>query len=231
MEAAPVTVRTRLPVATKEVFGADWTEVPVVVDGDRLLVLVFQALFDPTATALLPRLVDGIGTGRTDTLRDLLERILPRYGLFAEGTYYAVQCADEAAFATVAEARADTAAYPRLRGFVRGSDIGGERFLDACAGWGTRAGEAVEDEAVVSDVPTLVLAGRFDPITPPSWGRLAVQTLANGSFFEFPGIGHGVGPAHPCPEGLTVAFVHDPMATPDAACIATMSGPAFAPPI
>ena len=81
-----------------------------MVDGDRLLELVFQAMYDPTAIALVPRLVDGIAAGRTDTLRDLLERFLPQYGLFAEGAYYAIHCADEVAFATVAEARADAEA-------------------------------------------------------------------------------------------------------------------------
>lgn len=80
---------------------------------------------------------------------------------------------------------------------------------------------------MTSDIPSLVLAGDFDPITPPDWGTRAAQTLENSYFFQFPGIGHAVSVSHPCPEAMTVAFVRDPTREPDASCMAEMEPLAF----
>jgi hypothetical protein len=80
---------------------------------------------------------------------------------------------------------------------------------------------------VESDVPSLILAGDYDPITPPAWGRRAAQTLEKSFFFQFPGIGHGASFSHPCPEAITVAFVQDPTREPDASCMAEMEPLAF----
>lgn len=68
--------------------------------------------------------------------------------------------------------------------------------LDVCAFWGAAPPPPHENEGVVSDIPALVLAGTFDPITPPSYSRLVAQTLSRSSFFELPDEGHGIiGPA------------------------------------
>ncbi len=41
----------------------------------------------------------------------------------------------------------------------------------ACKIWNVPAAPAVENQAVTSDVPTLVFSGEFDPITPPAYGQ------------------------------------------------------------
>jgi pimeloyl-ACP methyl ester carboxylesterase len=231
LDASPVTVDAWLPDSFGPEGPQGGREHEVVVAGDGLLSVVFQALYVHNLIVLLPRLIDQLGEGRTDTLRFLLEGLVPQYGLGTEGAFYSIQCADEAAFTTAEAAAAEELAYPRLRGLVRSSTFAGEGFLAACAGWGAATAAPIEDEAVVSDVPTLVLAGQFDPITPPSAGRLALQTLANGSFFEYPGIGHGAVGSHWCPADMAVAFLDDPTVVPDAACMAAMGGADFAHPL
>jgi pimeloyl-ACP methyl ester carboxylesterase len=231
LQSTPLTVNVWLPDPTGMVDTRTGRDVAVAVDGDQLLSLVFQALYYPEGIVLLPRLIDQLGDGKTGTLQFLLAALLPIVGLSTEGAFYSIQCADEADFAAAAAARAEAEAYPRLRGVVRGSTFAGERFLAVCAGWGAGTADPVEDAAVVSDTPTLVLAGRFDPITPPSAGRLAVETLAHGHFFEFPRLGHGVTASHWCPADMAAAFVGDPTVAPDAACIASMGPPSFAHPL
>lgn len=86
---------------------------------------------------------------------------------------------------------------------------------------------AIENEAIRSDIPTLVLAGEYDPITPPAWGQLVATNLSQAIYLEFPGLGHAVSTTDDCPQGITLAFFADPAATPDASCIADMGGPAF----
>jgi pimeloyl-ACP methyl ester carboxylesterase len=85
----------------------------------------------------------------------------------------------------------------------------------------------VVNEAVVSDVPALVLAGQFDPITPPEWGRLATETLSNSFFYEFPGMGHEIMTSNRCALQIGLHFLADPTVEPDSSCLEALSGPKF----
>ena len=79
----------------------------------------------------------------------------------------------------------------------------------------------------MSDVPTLILAGEYDPLTPPAYAEIAGRTLRNSSWFEFPGIGHAVVPTSPCAHAMMIGFLAAPALTPDASCIADMRPPAW----
>ncbi len=63
----------------------------------------------------------------------------------------------------------------------------------ACAVW-THATVGPEVRAPVrSDVPTLLLSGEADPVTPPRWATLAAKTLSRHRHLVFTGQGHSVG--------------------------------------
>jgi hypothetical protein len=80
-----------------------------------------------------------------------------------------------------------------------------------------------------TDVPTLVVTGRFDQITPAAYGEAVAAALPNDTYVEVPDAGHspllGIGPC-----GMTVlgAVIDDPTASPELAC-ATGRRVAFAP--
>lgn len=98
---------------------------------------------------------------------------------------------------------------------------------DLCAEWGVDPAEPAEKEPVVSDVPTLILAGEFDPITPPVWARLAAESLGNHFYYEFPGLGHGIMRSNRCGFQIGKQFLDDPYTEPDASCIDEMPGLVF----
>lgn len=94
-----------------------------------------------------------------------------------------------------------------------------------------------ENDPVASDIPTLVLAGDLDPITPPDNGREAARSLARSQLFVFPGFGHGVLVPNPleriddgvprCAMQLVAAFLEDPTQPLDAACVGRLPGLRF----
>ena len=87
---------------------------------------------------------------------------------------------------------------------------------------------AVQKEPVRSSIPTLILQGEYDPVTPPANGMLAAQTLSKSYFFLFPGVGHGVSsPISTCPDDIEQAFWVNPTEKPDASCINGMPEPFF----
>jgi pimeloyl-ACP methyl ester carboxylesterase len=101
------------------------------------------------------------------------------------------------------------------------SILGGLAYR-ACEVWGAGQADASANQPVISDVPTLVMTGEFDPITPPAWGQRAAESLGNAYVYEYPGIGHGSSLADDCPNGMMVAFLQDPHSPPDETCIEAM---------
>jgi pimeloyl-ACP methyl ester carboxylesterase len=99
-----------------------------------------------------------------------------------------------------------------------------------CENWDIMQFNRPSTRPVTSRLPTLVLAGEFDPVTPPSYGRTTVKTLSSGYYFEFPGMGHGVTFADDCPRRIMLAFLKTPTRKPDSSCISKLNEPNFARP-
>jgi pimeloyl-ACP methyl ester carboxylesterase len=68
-------------------------------------------------------------------------------------------------------------------------------------------------------VPTLVLAGQFDPVAGPALSRhVAEQIGKNARFVEFPLVGHNVRQFSPCGAGIAADFIEHPAQAPDTSC-------------
>ncbi len=135
---------------------------------------------------------------------------------FAEGVYYSVDCREEYVFndPAIAAAGAASAPEPLQQYFVRNVEF----RVQGCGMWGVLPADPVETAAVVSDVPTLLLSGRYDPVTPSRWGDVAAQTLLNSQHVVFPHAGHGVSTVDSCAIGLVEMFVNTATLPLDASC-------------
>ena len=82
--------------------------------------------------------------------------------------------------------------------------------------------DSLETRPVVSEIPSLILAGSVDPITPPVNAQLLKKSLPNSFLFEFPGRGHGLTLNTECAKSIAYDFLNDPLATPGSDCIEKM---------
>jgi pimeloyl-ACP methyl ester carboxylesterase len=82
----------------------------------------------------------------------------------------------------------------------------------------------LDPSPVESDLPVLLLAGAFDPITPSQWAHDAAESLPNSSVFVFPGASHGVSPLR-CARTIIRKFLQVPDGSPSDPCFARESGP------
>ena len=73
---------------------------------------------------------------------------------------------------------------------------------------------------VASDVPTLMLAGTFDPAMQPYFSAEAAERFAHRFYYELPS-GHAI-EFTGCGVELIAQFLADPAQEPDAACIDEM---------
>ncbi len=97
----------------------------------------------------------------------------------------------------------------------------------ACEEWNAGEVDPSFNEPVTADIPTLVLAGRFDPVTPPDDSKRVADHLDNATYVEFDGTGHGVFRAHECAQRRTVEFINDPTAPLDTQCATEIGPPDF----
>jgi pimeloyl-ACP methyl ester carboxylesterase len=72
---------------------------------------------------------------------------------------------------------------------------------------------------VGTSVPTLVLAGEFDPVTWPSMSQHVAAVIGpNARWVEFPRIGHNVRAFSPCGAEIAADFINNPAQSPDTSC-------------
>ena len=189
-------------------------------NGNALLGFVFQILYETELKYMLPELITDASQGDFDALDRIRGALLAQRAATSPGLMFSVQCHEEVPFSSPEAFAAALAQHPELAGLFERAAAGGLVYR-VCAGWGAGQAGAVENRPVASDVPALVLAGEFDPVTPPAWSRRAAETLSRGYFFEYPGVGHGAS-AQDCGREMLLAFLDDPAVAPDDGCIAGM---------
>jgi pimeloyl-ACP methyl ester carboxylesterase len=149
------------------------------------------------------------GLGGTDTI--------------AVGVQNSILCREEAPFDSYERLQAGLSQMPPQ--FAQAYDT--TYWFDLCEVWDVEPADPTEKDAVVSDIPTLILTGEFDPITPPHWAQLAAETLTISYYYEFPDHGHGIMRSDRCGFEIGFQFLNDPYAEPDATCLDDISGIEF----
>lgn len=82
------------------------------------------------------------------------------------------------------------------------------------------------------DIPTLVLNGAYDPVTPQPYGEAVARNMNTAYVYTFPGVGHGAlfaprgMPAEACVTQIAADFLANPKQTPDSRCLSQIK-PAF----
>ncbi len=145
--------------------GTTGKQLPALLDGDSLLAFFFQVMYGSELIPSVPALIYQAKDGDYAAIAQLQSQFLSQYKDISQGMYFSVECVEAVPFDTQAKAEAAYQAQPDLAGAL-GSPQG---TFNACKIWNVPAAKAVEDQAVSSAVPTLVLSGQYDPITPPAW--------------------------------------------------------------
>lgn len=218
-EASPAIVQVVSPDNANDSFVME-------VDGDVFVELVISGFGVPGVIERLPAGIMQVSRGDYRMLSTIASISYGwEYGI-ARGFYFTVQCAEEMPFNTPDRLKpVSNAALARL---LEASSESLEAMTSVCAVWNVPPKGPHENLPVVSDIPTLVLAGQYDAITPPVYGRMAAETLSRSTYVEFPWKGHGI-IEDGCPMTIVVAFLDSPGAPPDTSCIATMESPSFSP--
>jgi len=217
----------RTPI-DKEVELESGKRAKVVVTGELLLNYLFQNLYNRSGIETVPQIADlfenGSDAAITSEIGYLADLYVDRPD-WGDALSLSVDCHEEVPFNDLEKLRQDYLRYPLLKSFADDKSWGA-----ACAQWPMGPVDPVENQAIYSDVPALLLTGLYDPITPPQYARLAGSRLVNSFYFEFLSVGHDVLSNEPCAGELAKQFLDDPKRMPGHACLGRLKPPEFRPP-
>jgi pimeloyl-ACP methyl ester carboxylesterase len=162
------------------------------MSGDDVATILAEALHEAEVAAVVPAMVSALAEGHDELLRPLADAVGEGLTSHEFGLYHAVQCQDEVPFNT----------------FGRGSrlfTVNADKAV--CDAW-----RLPKSSAAVSAVqaPVYVLAGQYDPTTPPRTAGPAAESLPGGRFQQFAGLSHAVFLASDCARSRIAGFVGDP---------------------
>nr|WP_243451902.1 alpha/beta fold hydrolase [Sphingosinicella soli] len=179
-----------------------------------------RAMYSHGALPRIPAALDALAKGeyaaffdRLDGTRDAggdEQKRVP--GGFAAGMQLSIQCNDEQEWAKGHRRPAGDWPRPVFAAFKYAYD------RPDCATWKVASAPAALHARVHSDIPTLILAGAYDPVTPPVLGEIALKGLPNGRLVNFPGLGHGLTETM-CGQTILTGFIVDPQAPLDQSCV------------
>ena len=163
-----------------------------VVTDRTLVTLIWPLLYMPEGSRMVPSLIDQAARGNFAPLAASLSASSIGEGDIAIAQRFAVMCAEDMLNRTPRP-------NPRFQAL---NDI----FYGFCKGFphGTVAAEFFQP--TTSAVPTLLLSGALDPVTPPTQGSLAAKTLPNSKHIVVAGVGHITSP-QPCLRRIIIRFV------------------------
>jgi pimeloyl-ACP methyl ester carboxylesterase len=206
------------PVILESPFGL------VSVDGGVFMDAVLIYLYAAESIRFAPTVIDRTATGDYRRLEQVIGGAVTIPDL-SWVMFYSMQCREEVPFES--EQRFGEMSEGLPEPIVEHIGAFSGFHFGLCESWTSGIADPVENERVVSEVPALVLAGGYDPATPPEWSRSAAAGLTNGYYYEFPGQGHGIMRANECGLSIGLSFLDDPTRPPDAGCLADESTPDF----
>lgn len=172
----------------------------ILITAGRFSSVMRVGLYHPTTRQMLPFVIQRTSEGDYTPLTGLLGTTMTQSELYM-GLTLSVLCSEDLARAT-----------PELLAEDGANDFIGSRtgdaFVDMCSVWPQAERPADWFEPVESDIPTLILSGELDPVTPPAWGEMAAETLSNSRHLVAPKGAHTI-VGHTCANKLAAQFIKE----------------------
>ena len=195
----------------------------VRLDHSLFLEAVHRLIYSSAALAEFPAAIHNADQGNFSWFYNTLHGLTSYSEFITTGVNYSTICRDEVFFDSPENNQDLASQHPETW----------QDFLDLsfyytiCQEWVGEPADPIENTPVVSDIPTLILAGHFDPITSPAWSQETAGYLENSFYYEFPDLAHGVLGFSSCGLKIGQEFLNDPQIEPDTSCLEELEPPVF----
>ncbi|WP_020570536.1 alpha/beta fold hydrolase [Neolewinella persica] len=176
-----------------------------------------------SSAASFPAMLDAIINGNTQILKDNFSWPTAGSGN-GKGMRLSVWCSEELSFTSPEKVAEESTRFPFLRN--RSPLV---FSFEVCQTWSVRAAPAEENEPINSDIPTLLISGTYDVVTPVKWATQLNRELSNSHHLIFPGWSHGPTTYwdNSCAMEAANAFFNSPGRAPELTCFQDLTLPVF----
>jgi pimeloyl-ACP methyl ester carboxylesterase len=203
------------PVTVNVAAGGDSRQ-DIIVNWHDFLGLVHWMLYNARTVPLVPLLIDETWNGRLELLTLLAERVFPapaNAGDSAAGAFFAIVCQDQFTRRNP---------LPRAEAAYGGFAI--TSFMEnVCSDPDFNYGDTPERPLFRSSIPTLLLSGYFDPMTPDIYAEQTASLLDHRSLLRIPDYGHSTLSGYTaCQTEVATRFLDDLQPELDYPCLADL---------
>jgi pimeloyl-ACP methyl ester carboxylesterase len=189
------------------------------IDREGLAALLLNLLYVPSLASLIPLGLEQASHGDFGSLIASIEAFSGSVEV-SSGMFLSVACAED-----IGRISAEAATRETQNTFLGPGWL--SRLRETCALWQVPTPPEAYFEPISGSVPSLLLSGQLDPVTPPRWAERVAQGLPLARHVVVPGGGHGVSTLGCVPQ-LIDQFLDelDPAAL-DLRCVERVQRPAF----
>jgi pimeloyl-ACP methyl ester carboxylesterase len=196
----------------------------LVVNGERFAEVIFVGTYMTGMIPQLPALIQAVDAGHEEALARLPGVLQGPGERFAWALGLSVFCSESPAITE--EGIEFAGLYPAYEEAVANLPWGPRAVLSVCDTWGMDRLGADINALATGPVPTLLISGEFDSITPAHSAAAVAGNLENSIEHTVPGAGHSA-IENPCALSIFLQFLNDPTTEPDASCLAEVPGVRF----
>jgi pimeloyl-ACP methyl ester carboxylesterase len=186
------------------------------VDDYGLRGWLFSLMYDDQLVRYVPYMLTDLANNRTDNVKFFLS-----FNVFsdsiAEMMYMSTQCSEEVAVPI------DDYVIPanNLLPLAEGELENDQRYRQVlCNLSNVTPLDASFNREFRTDVPTLIVSGRYDPITPAIFGDIVAGSVPQATHIVIPNGAHGAMLSNACAADIAKAFWANPTQTLDTSCVA-----------
>lgn len=194
-----------------EPLSFDFEGKPFVLNTQDALLLLFFSLYDRYSISNIPLLIEALESGETLAIGNALTRVEFIYNFVNWPINLSVMAYEELPFTSLTDL--DKVAEQSEIGYGFASNSSRMKLLDS---WHSSKAKAIENQPVISEIPTLMASGGLDPVTPESYARQSLKNLKNSYGIVFPDESHEL--INPCFFQIAEDFINNPSQKPNTAC-------------
>jgi pimeloyl-ACP methyl ester carboxylesterase len=214
LESHPLTTRVR-PTP-------DAPRVKVVLDGGALTNWLVLMALGPPNYPKVPNWIDQLAAGHPRHISASWASLSQQPG---NGLQYGVECSEWVPYQPKSKLlEKGRRAFPRYPDSVLAQAPQVPFAFKDCGVWNVAKAPPAQRAVTRSTIPTLLLSGSFDAVTPPWTAQIAARTLPNSTVTTIPGVGHDAVAKSPCAQRVLVSFLSTPSA-PNTSCVARLMPP------
>lgn len=181
----------------------------ITLTKDSIAIAIRMFSYSASSMNLLPLMINKANNGQLETIASQANMINSMMQQSMSNVELSILCAEDMPF------------YPESiedkKHTIFGKDFM-EKTKKTCSYWPHIEVDSSFKDPVKSDLPVLLLSGELDPVTPPEFADLTMQTLSNAQHLVAKGQGHNVFPLGCMPDIIT-DFFEEPEKDLDTECM------------